>query len=114
MKKYLYYITLLSFFLLSACSSSNTYPSMQEKYKDKLAQIHTQMTVAEVKKILPIRVHGAAKGNQAVYVLRDTAGIHQTFSDKMTSIAGIRAESMPVKRTMYFYFKHGKLTHWGQ
>ena len=98
--------------LLSACSSTTSHPTIQQKYSRKLAQLQPGMSPAEVRSLLPIRKQGATSGNNETYVLRDTAGLHQTFQDKTPSIFGIRAEELPEMRQMSFYFQNGYLTHW--
>jgi hypothetical protein len=112
-KKTIYYLFLLTLFLLNGCSSSNTYPSIQEKYANKLALIHPGMSIDAVKQILPIRKKGASK-DATIYALYDTAGTYQIFADKTTKIAGVSAEELPERRQMLFYFKNGKLEHWGK
>ena len=112
-KKTIYSLFFLILFSLSSCSSSNSYPSIQEKYANKLALIHPGMSIDAVKQILPIRKKGASK-EATIYVLHDTAGTYQIFADKTTTIAGVRAEELPERRQMLFYFKNGKLDHWGQ
>jgi|TARA_B110000037_G_scaffold109498_1_gene126717 hypothetical protein len=72
------------------------------------------MSSTEVRGLLPVRKQGASSGNRETYVLRDTAGLHQTFQEKTPSIFGIRAEELPEMRQMSFYFQNGKLTHWDQ
>ncbi|MCH2332034.1 MAG: hypothetical protein MK312_10945, partial [Roseibacillus sp.] len=69
---------------------------------------------AEVQSLLPIRKQGASSGNRESYVLRDTAGLYQTFQEKPPSILGIRAEELPEMRQMSFYFPNGELPHWDQ
>ena len=100
--------------VLGACSTTTTHPSIQQKYSRKLAQLEPGMSPAEVRSLLPIRKQGASSGDKETYVLRDAAGLHQTFQDKTPSIFGIRAEELPEMRQMSFYFKDGSLTHWDQ
>ena len=98
--------------LLSACSSTTNRPTIQQKYAHKIAQLQPGMSPAEVRGILPVRKQGASSENRETYVLRDTAGLHQTFQEKTSSILGVRAEELPEMRQMSFYFQNGKLTHW--
>ncbi len=100
--------------LLTACSSTTSHPTIQQKYSRKLAQLQPGMSPTEVRSLLPVRKQGASSGNRETYVLRDTAGLHQTFQEKTPSIFGIRAEELPEMRQMSFYFQNGKLTHWDQ
>ena len=98
--------------LLTSCSSTTSHPTIQQKYSKKLAQLRPGMSPAEVQSLLPIRKQGASSGNRESYVLRDTAGLYQTFQEKTPSILGIRAEELPEMRQMSFYFQNGELTHW--
>jgi len=98
--------------LLSACSSTTSHPTIQQKYSRKLAQLQPGMSPAEVRGLLPIRKQGASSGNNETYVLRDTTGLHQTFQEKTPGIFGIRGEELPEMRQMSFYFQDGSLTHW--
>lgn len=98
--------------LLTACTSKTSHPTIQQKYSREIAQLQPGMSPADVQGLLPVRKQGASSGNRETYVLRDTAGLHQTFEEKTPSIFGIRAEELPEMRQMSFYFQNGKLTHW--
>jgi hypothetical protein len=111
MRKLCYFSLIFIGFCLSSCMSSHTYPSIQKQYASQLAKVHPGMRPAAIKKILPIRLQGAYPHHRKVYVLRHTAGIHQTFADKTTKIFGVRAEDLPEMRALYFYFERGRFTH---
>ena len=112
MKKVKFLILCISVITLISCSSTNIYPSIEQKYASQLSQIHRNMTVSQVQALLPIRKHSAEVGDREVYVLRDFAGLHQTFADKTTNLFGVSVQDRPEMRNMYFYFHQGRLKHW--
>jgi hypothetical protein len=98
--------------LVTGCTGTTKYPSMQKKYASKLSRVHPGMTVAQLKAILPVRKYGESANGKSVYVLRDTVGKYQIFSDRSTKILGVGVESKAKTRRMFFHFQNGRLTHY--